>query len=663
MNIHSNFWPVFCILINMLMICVKSSFIHDIVNFFLIQNDMLLTSLVVLSEDKECNKNDTLCVSLYNELVSRDNTIPFAYIKNYSDPKHNAIPLIDNTTSTLVVIPSFTTSVEIRSLFSNLSSTYLARNAWLICYFVKEKEDNYIQSLEKIFNNQKNFQFDSQVYVLAASMKYGKLFEVYRACENTSINIRHLKTFKGHVKDRSEEEFIWNRRTNLMHCQLRVAYVSVGSFREINKTRENTILTDTPGKHLSDASNVLESGGKIFRGIRAKMFKMLVNKFNFTIKWVHPKKRTFGVKDSKTGLWNGLVGLLANNEAHLSVLPMSVTPIRKTAINFASTIEIYQYRLFMQKPVPSGHWSTYIDVFDKKYWLILVAVVILCSVMLCAFFGNSNHQHNNKSKKANIFSWKNIGSGVSTTFLALGTIDVNAAENVSWFSPNSLRVLFIVVCACGMFNRYAYDAGLISYLMIQKLDIPITDLNDVLAKPEYELLVNRGGAEESFFSESLEKSQHEIWNNVQKQNNVIESYAEGEQQIKTSAYKVFFAESPSFENNYKSFPCDVISTDVSYGRHSGAYGLQNDLPYTKLFNHFIRHITETGLLPRCAECKERFAQTCSSGESYRQLDYDNISSAFAFSACGFVLAILVCLLECIYGIYLKIMSHIKLMLN
>ena len=135
---------------------------------------------------------------------------------------------------------------------------------------------------------------------------------------------------------------------------------------------------------------------------------------------------------------------------------------------------------------------------------------------------------------------------------------------------------------------------------------------------------------------------------VQKENNIIDSYEEEDHRIQNDPHKILFAESPMFENDYKGFPCNVVSTDKFYGRHYGAYGLRKEFFYRKLFNHFIRHTKESGLLPECNECKQRIRRTCLSGNVYRPLGYDNIFSAFVLSCCGVALAIFYCVLEVAY---------------
>ena len=136
--------------------------------------------------------------------------------------------------------------------------------------------------------------------------------------------------------------FIWERRKNLNRCQLKVAYLEVGSFKELNSSI-GTDMDLSVNPKLGD----LQGDGKVFQGVHAKIFHVLMEKLNFTIHWVQPKKKTYGAKDTITGEWTGLIGLLATKEADVAVLPVSVLSSRGTVIAFSMPFESYGYRLFM----------------------------------------------------------------------------------------------------------------------------------------------------------------------------------------------------------------------------------------------------------------------------------------------------------------------------
>ena len=112
--------------------------------------------------------------------------------------------------------------------------------------------------------------------------------------------------------------------------------------------------------------------------------------------------------------------------------------------------------------------------------------------------------------------------------------------------------------------------------------------------------------------------------------------------------KVLFAESPLFQFLFDSFPCEIIYTASSYGRHSGAYAFPKGSAYPKMFGFHITHIQETGLLPVRSSSKKHAVEKCSNDGGYSPLSYNNIFFAFVACGVGLIIAILHCVVECIY---------------
>ena len=112
----------------------------------------------------------------------------------------------------------------------------------------------------------------------------------------------------------------------------------------------------------------------------------------------------------------------------------------------------------------------------------------------------------------------NCLSACTATILAFGALDINHANINHAKSYVATRMLILVVCVCGMFNYYIYNAGLISYLMVETYDIPIKKLGDLLENPSYKLLVTGGYSEESFLKDSYDPSYRKIWENAANDN-------------------------------------------------------------------------------------------------------------------------------------------------
>ena len=615
--------------------------LQDIFNFFHLQNDFRILNVVVLFERSECNKHDTICQNIFRELLSKPIEVPFCLVfldNNINTTRiHN---MIQNSTSSLIVMINFAESSSMRQIVGHASSNDMSRNAWMFTYWRGDQQDSnsIIDMGRNLLKNQTSIQHDSQLYILGSHKHSIKLFEIYRiGNDEGKLEVVHLATTtEQNLPLDTTVEFIWRRRSDFKGIQLRIAYVNYETFFEASNDDMNT--------HEMNLDSIKESG-KIIYGFSTQLLKMIIENFNISVQWVYAEDNAVGVKDARTGGWTGIIGLLKNRQADVSAFPVSVRPIRTTAVTFSASVENYEYRLFMRKPGLSTSWTTYLDVFHPSYWLSL-AISFICFSLCIALFLIVHYKVTRGLRAAyNNYKLESVGTGISAALLSLAMQDVDIAEDISYVSPTSMRMLFFTVCTCGMFNRLAYDAGLTSLLMVKKFDVPIENLNDILSNPEYQLLVRRGTADESFFVDSQDWISQRIWAKTLKEDNSILSYVAGEKYVLDDSNKVLFGESPTVQFSIDSFPCELVTAPSVYGRHSGAYAFTIGSPYPKLFGHYISHIKESGLMPVYAK---HTGSSCSSGNGYSPLTYSNIFSAFVVCGIGLALAILYCIFEFLY---------------
>ena len=76
--------------------------------------------------------------------------------------------------------------------------------------------------------------------------------------------------------------------------------------------------------------------------------------------------------------------------------------------------------------------------------------------------------------------------------------------------------------------------------MVQHYEMPIKELKDFLDKPEYQLLIKRGGSTELYFSQSSEDHLKQIWSKIQKDNSSISNVDKAEKSSKLIIEKFFY---------------------------------------------------------------------------------------------------------------------------
>ena len=376
--------------------------------------------IIVFDFYEEKQQTDLLRETIYHQMFDKDH----GFMGSIVSHKNNSSSLVQNIEDllrapmySLLVVLDFKIADLIRQAVFRSSRAFVQDNTWLFVnpYDDKNASDinNFKQSLEYWHNE--NIKLDSQLYVLNGNLTYASLLEVYKVCKDGELTITEVQNITDVTELQDQTTMIWDRRNDLMGCTLRIAYVD--SFPYITKAKEDDVLTNINRRYILKSGNTTMYGGMVNQ---LEIMTLLVSDLNFTISWIRAEDNSYGVYNTDTKSWNGLIGLMTTDKADLSNAYLTVTKSRSTAISFTTEIDQTNFGLFMAKPGISPSWSTFVDVFNLKYWCVLFTVAILLSLTLVLFF---YILENNETHIANNFI-RDMLSSTSVMLLSLATYDV-----------------------------------------------------------------------------------------------------------------------------------------------------------------------------------------------------------------------------------------------
>ena len=657
------------------------TFIKAALKYIQIYSRLDIGNVFALLHQNDVLKNDTFCEDIRNNVTQNGSNIFFQCVIWSEGQKSINNTFQDMLSPSLLLFFGHETTQVIAELPKNM----LIDNIGLIIIDEWQSRKSVETLLlgknsESIFND--IALLDSQIYImLSVNTSSVVLYEMYRKCWNQPIEIVELSYLTSNIDFEMDSNFIWEKRKHLSLCTLRIAYFNTGYVHEM---RNDTIMSLKDMVHHEfqyHKRHTFHAGGKIMYGYGMILLNTLKDEFNFSVEWKFVDDKKFGalVPGSTTNEWNGIVGMLKRNEVDTSSLWLSITDARSTVISFAVPIVNIEYQLIMKRPVISLSWATYITVFHISYWILLVLLFVTCSLYFGYIF--TRLEHNSSNLEDNRL-WKLIGDNVISGFaamsLALGALDINLSKpsvNLRLFM--SLRILAFVVCLFGIVNYYIYNAGLIARVMAHHPNTPINELDDLLHRNEYTLLIQEGSAQESYLRHT--KEYKKIWENSRKRNGLIgnENVNEGEQKIRRDPKKVFFVEYPLFQvmdqharrawlmndthhgSTAWTDPCELFAAKKRYGLNSISFAFQQNSPYIKLFNYHIRQIKEKGLATEAFN-PNNDADECgkeNNGNQFRSFSNDDVFSAFVVCAFGCLAAVAYCIFEKVKHYYYKIMQH------
>ena len=150
--------------------------------------------------------------------------------------------------------------------------------------------------------------------------------------------------------------------------------------------------------------------------------------------------------------------------------------------------------------------------------------------------------------------------------------------------------------------------------MVENSEIPIQTLEDLQYRTEYQLLVIKYSSGYDYFKMArpftIEKK---LWEDKRIQG--IANYSEGEQLALENDKMVLFATFQVFARQYKSYPCNITTSNEIYNRDFAAYAFNKDIQYLEVFNHHISRLIQNGVTARNnVYTFQKNAKICNEGE-------------------------------------------------
>ena len=629
----------------------KKFWFWEVLDLLQNKNDIDIQNIIMVSYQPNCECEDTTCDLVRTEIIQNNYMIPYRCIflldKNYGANVTNSFNNILTTTKPSLVLLTGPENLMLTTVIPKATSFLTSNHIWMVLHTFSD-ELKVTQKMElnlTMLRSLEQLKYDSKIFIWKVNSIKGYFWEIYRFCSKGFIKTQHLLTLEKSGLVENNFRYIWERRKDLSQCEIRIGYINSYPYMY----DKNAVTKTEP---ITNAKMCFFKSNMTMCGNYVPLLKLLTQQLNFTIRWTHAKDNGFGVIDSVSSKWNGLLGLLVNNEADISPCWHFITSSRTNDMDFSSPISKYGGHLYMKRPHVTASWGTYFNVFDGTYWLVLAILSGLISILLCVFFAFVCEINISSQKDTNLY-WKILSyftSGIAMVCLSLGGQDVSVAVPQNIKTSKSLKILFFVTCVFGVMNFYIYNSSLISLLTIEKYDLPINNMEDFISKPDYQLMVMSGDGLESYFRLSDDLVRKKIWK-ANLENNpkaYVSSTAEGENTLMRNSKRVLFL-TPDSATGFSHYPCEITRATKEFAKYSVGYGFKKNSPFVGVFSYIINDLVEFGNVKyiQSAIAMEKDSLTCEENKEYRPLGYENIFSVFILFFIGIIFSCIKLLLELI----------------
>ena len=587
------------------------------------------------------------------ETISRRNTFQFISVTKFHRNVSSMLQKLEKTKfQSIVVFPNFDKSSKAQETFFEMPKYMTRRNLWLLAFSKNFKNrvamNRYVKNL---MNNHLNVEtilsLPSLVFIVARVNGTMQLCEIYKQCKEKSLLIWTIVKFNHHG---SISSYTWDRPIDLTGCTIRVGYMDYAPTLTIISNNDQASTSSGFITRAHDEHLIIEERRLALTGPKAKFFSLLQSQLNFSIKWILVSDLSFGTYDDKTNTWNGIVGMIQRNEIDTSIIDLSITVHRMEVVSFSIPVARYRTYLFYENIATDIGWDLFWNVFDIIYTVTMFFFIFVLTtyhfMLLLRLSCIEGRDFSFKEKSSRYIH------SLCLCLCAFAGIDVPQMAPTFRKIYISHRISVLIIAFTGIINYYIYHSLLISHMMVHRPQAPIKDITDILAKPEYRLLVFGGTSNMDYLKYSKDESFRKIWKKTVRENGVL-SFSNNEY-LKSIAgnldNNIIFAEFPTFQHEISSYQhakCNIKKSGTGYNFQYGAYPFAKSSPYRHVFNHYIREFLG-GRLKTTHSTPEYEEECLANQQSFKTMSYKEVIYPFAVFMFGCIIAVQISFVEYFY---------------
>ncbi|XP_070395005.1 glutamate receptor ionotropic, kainate 2 isoform X3 [Dermacentor albipictus] len=419
-------------------------------------------------------------------------------------------------------------------------------------------------------------------------------------------------------------------------------------FGTSNITLRVTTIESRPYVMMKQNKNL--TGNDRFDGFCIDLLRTIADLlgFNYELYLVPDKK--FGVENTTTGEWNGMVREIIDKNADLAVAPMTINYARESVIDFTKPfMNLGIGILFM---LPSGmpvKLFSFMSPLDVDIWLYVLAAYMLVSFTMFIVARFSPYEWRtphpcvrDAGVMENQFSLGNSFWFTIVTLMHQGC-DLNP-------KATSTRIVGTIWWFFTLILISSYTANLAAFLTVERMITPIESVEDLAEQSKISYGTLDSGSTMTFFRDSKMETYQKMWRFMENRPGVfVSSYEDGVQRVLQGNY-AFLMESTMLDFMVQR---DCNLTQVGGLLDSKGYGIATPMgsPWRDKISLAILDLQEKGVIQILYnKWWKSPGLTCNRDDKNKEgkanaLGLANIGGVFVVLLCGLAVAILTAIME------------------
>ena len=352
------------------------------------------------------------------------------------------------------------------------------------------------------------------------------------------------------------------------------------------------------------------------------------------------------------GTWNGIVGLLHNKQADISVAPLTTTPQRATGMDFAEMSVVFDTHVAIYKTPPPLQNTLYLyfKPFRNNVWLTIGLSWIGYSVFISIVYVTHTYWIQSAELSFRLFLYYTMDS-LWYSFASFFTQNIKVKR-----SSMSTSCLWGTWWLFGLLIAMVWSGNIISFITIKLYPDLITGLDFLTQQDKYKILVlHSTSIEESMMTSNNSLVRQLCQNVLETRKNEPELLANSHDdligKVKGGGY-VYIIDKNTLKLEAYNSNCSLSIIPESLYPFSYHFGMQKHSAYHDMFNMAAIKINNFGLYDFWARqyVKEVNEGACMNAVTSKPLEFYHVQSILLCFAAMLLISLLVLGLENVISI-------------
>ncbi|KAL7742445.1 hypothetical protein ACLKA6_019075 [Drosophila palustris] len=350
--------------------------------------------------------------------------------------------------------------------------------------------------------------------------------------------------------------------------------------------------------YKQDALELNLTGNAMYEGYAVDLIDAIAQEVGFDYVFVPVADQEYGKQDKDTKQWNGIIGEIINNDAHMGICDLTITQARRTAVDF--TVPFMQLGvsiLAYKGSHKEKELEAYLEPFAVEVWLwILIAVFAMSFLKVIIARIAKAEWENPHPCNRDPDALENLWHLHNTFWLTVASI-MTAGCDILPKSPQ-VRLSEATWWIFAIIIANSYTANLAAFLTSSKMEGSVTSLKDLSAQTEIKFGTINGGSTYNLLAESNETVYRLAFNlmNNDDPSPYTKNNDEGVERVISSAGDYMFLMETTTLEYHREKNCNLRSVGEKFGEKHYAIAVPFGADYRSNLSVAILRLSERGEL-------------------------------------------------------------------